>query len=290
MRSASFRVQGRPTWGVLEGTQILDLQAATGIPDLKSALCEPSLLEIDAGAIGAPGYDLAGIEWLPPIPNPGKIFCVGINYADHAVEADRPVSPAPSLFLRTASTLAAHETALILPHMSSQLDYEGELAVVIGRPGRHIPESEALGHVAGYTCFNDGSLRDVQFGHSPTAGKNFFATGGVGPWITSADEVPDPQNLLLTTRVNGVEMQRASTADMIFGVAGLIAYCSRLQPLETGDIIVTGTPAGVGFSRQPPLWLKPGDVVEVEIQGIATLRNRVSKESNDRSATTELRI
>jgi 2-keto-4-pentenoate hydratase/2-oxohepta-3-ene-1,7-dioic acid hydratase in catechol pathway len=183
-----------------------------------------------------------------------------------------------SLFSRLTNTLVAHSAPIPCPKVSSDLDYEGELGVVIGKAGRHIAERDALGHVFGYTCFNDGSVRDFQLKHSVTAGKNFPATGGCGPWIVTADEIPDPSRLTLITRVNGREMQHKGTDDMIFGVPAIIAYVSKWTRLEPGDVIATGTPEGVGFARKPPVWLKPGDVVEIDISGIGVLRNPISAE------------
>ena len=172
-----------------------------------------------------------------------------------------------------------HWGALVRPSVSSDMDYEGELAVVIGRGGRHIAASQALDHVAGYACFNDGSLRDYQRQHSVAVGKNFVATGGFGPWLVTRDEIPDPSQLTLTTRLNGAEVQRGDTADMIFSVLQIISYVSAFTQLDPGDVISTGTPPGVGMARKPPLWLKPGDVVEVEISQIGVLRNGVVAET-----------
>src|SRR5207302_9208048 len=211
-------------------------------------------------------------------PRPDKIVCIGLHYRAHAAEAGLKVPEHPSLFLRLANTLVPHGGEMIRPKASADMDYEGELAVVIGRGGRHIAAADALAHVAGYSCFNDGSLRDFQFKHSVAVGKNFIATGGFGPWLVTGDEIPDPAALTLTTRLNGVEVQRGTTADMIFDVPTIIAYVSGFTRLEPGDVISTGTPPGVGLARKPPLWLKPGDVVEVEISKIGVLRNAIVAE------------
>ena len=183
----------------------------------------------------------------------------------------------PRIFARLADTIIGHGAAMWRPANSTHFDYEGELAIVIGKAGRHIPAERALEHVAAYTCFNDGSLRDYQK-HSVTAGKNFPHTGPLGPWLVSADEIPDPAALTLTTRVNGEERQRTSTGDMILNVQALIAYISAFTPLSPGDVIATGTPEGVAHARKPPPWLVPGDTVEVEISGIGLLRNPVVAE------------
>ena len=227
---------------------------------------------------------LADITLLPVIPDPVHFYCVGTNYADHLKEVQdagvaRPTPKAPALFTRFPETLAAKRQPILIPRVSDSLDYEGELAVVIGKAGRYIAEGEALGHVAGYACFNDASVRDWQFHTSQvTSGKNFFQTGGFGPWMVTVDEVPDPQVLTITTRVNGRTLQHGSTRDMIFSGAQIIAYASALIPLVPGDVIATGTPSGVGFSRKPPLFLLDGDVCEVTVEGVGTLTNPVSKE------------
>jgi len=204
--------------------------------------------------------------------------CVGLNYKAHAAEGNNPVPEHPSLFMRLTNTLVAHGQPMIRPKASTSFDFEGELAVVIGSLGRHIPELEALSHVAGYTCFVDGSVRDYQK-HSVSAGKNFLGTGPLGPWMTTADEIPDPTRLTLVTRLNGQEMQRSGTDMLIYSIPTLIAYVSAITPLVPGDIIATGTPAGVGHRRKPQLWMKAGDVLEVEISQIGTLRVPVVDET-----------
>jgi len=214
---------------------------------------------------------------LPPTPHPEKILCAGINYCAHAAETRRELPKAPSMFARFADTLVGHEGEMIRPCVSHVFDFEGELAVVIGRSGRHIKAEQALDHVAGYTCFVDGSVRDYQK-FSVTAGKNFPGTGPLGPWIVTTDEIPDPAKLTLTTRLNGVEVQRSSTGLRIHSIPEIIAFCSNFTALSAGDVIATGTPDGVGHSRRPPLWMKAGDALEVEISGIGTLRTRVVDE------------
>ncbi|WP_119420646.1 fumarylacetoacetate hydrolase family protein [Desertibaculum subflavum] len=286
MRFASFQIAGRPTYGVIDpamigGAHLRDLGHVLGdaYPDLKTLIASGRAGRIAAEQLaGAPRYALDAVSLLPPIPNPDKIVCIGLNYAKHAAEGGMKIPTHPSLFLRLNNTLVAHGGALVRPKASGDMDYEGELAVVIGEPGRHIDRARALDHVFGYACFNDGSIRDFQFQHSVAVGKNFHATGGFGPWIASAEEVGDPAQLTLVTRVNGAEMQRGETSDLIFDVPAIIAYVSTFTPLAAGDVISTGTPAGVGFARKPPVWLKAGDTVEVEIDRIGVLRNTIAAE------------
>lgn len=278
MKLASFRVGERSSYGVVAGDAIIDLGRRFGArhPTLRSAIAAGAIGR-DA-AQGVPDLRLVDVTLLPPVTDPEKIVCIGLNYRAHAAEGGFKLPEFPSLFGRFTNTLAASGQALIRPNASEQFDYEGELAIVIGRGGRHIKAADALGHVFGYTCFNDGSVRDFQFKHSLTAGKNHPATGGLGPWIVSADEIPDPSKLTLVTRVNGREVQRKGTDDMIFDVPAVIAYVSGWTELAPGDVITTGTPEGVGFARKPPLWLKPGDSVEVEISSIGVLVNPVVAE------------
>jgi 2-keto-4-pentenoate hydratase/2-oxohepta-3-ene-1,7-dioic acid hydratase in catechol pathway len=232
-------------------------------------------------AHGAP-VDLTGLEYLPPLSNPPKIVCVGMNYQDHAAENKIAVQAHPTFFLRVAKSLIGHEQPIIRPFVSEQLDYEGELAAIIGLPGRHIPIARALDHVAGYAVFNEASIRDYQVGHGQqwTLGKNFDGTGAFGPSFVTADELPPGgKGLRLETRLNGVVVQSANTQQMIFDVATLISALSEAVTLEVGDVIVTGTPAGIGFFREPKLWMKAGDVCEVEIEGVGMLRNPIRDET-----------
>ena len=235
-----------------------------------------------AGLAAAPQIDPETLVCLPPLSSPGKIICVGQNYYDHRKEmgADQPADY-PTLFVRFASSLVGHGTAIVRPKASEKLDYEGEMVAVIGRGGRHIAKADALAHVAGYSVFNDGSIRDYQRRTSQwTVGKNFDATGGFGPYFVTADLLPPgASGLRLETRLNGAVVQQASTADMIFDVASLIERLSEVMTLSAGDVIVTGTPGGVGMARTPPLWMKPGDVCEVEIEGVGLLRNPIAGES-----------
>lgn len=223
----------------------------------------------------------AHVRLLPPCARPGKIVCLGLNYRDHAKEFDAPPPAYPTVFARFPSNLIGHGEALVRPRASDAFDYEGELAVILGRGGRHIDQAQALDHVFGYSVFNDASVRDVQLRTSQwTIGKNFDGTGAFGPWVVTADALPPGAvGLTLETRLNGQTMQRASTSDMIFGVAQTIALLSESMTLEAGDVIVMGTPSGVGYGRKPPVYMKAGDVCEVSIEGIATLRNAVVDEA-----------
>jgi 2-keto-4-pentenoate hydratase/2-oxohepta-3-ene-1,7-dioic acid hydratase in catechol pathway len=274
MRLASFRAPDGDSFGIVDGEGIVDIGRRHGIPSLRAALA--------GGTLPAPGgapadYRLSDVVLLPPVPDAGKIICVGLNYRSHAAEAGRALPAQPSLFLRANSTIVGHGSALVRPRVSDNFDFEGELALVIGTAARHVPAERALGCIAGYTCFNDGSLRDFQR-HSVTAGKNFQSSGACGPWMVTAADLPDPANLSLTTRLNGQQVQHATTASMIYPVPVIIAYVSQFITLEPGDIIATGTPEGVGLARTPPLWMKPGDRVEVEIDGIGILANAIEAE------------
>lgn len=281
MKLVSFLSRGVVGYGILEGTQIRDIgHALRGQwPDLKTMLGQEYRKAASETQASAPVLNLSEVELLPPIPNPAKIFCIGHNYEEHRVETGRPKTTFPAVFLRFADTLVAHGQSAWVPPSSVEVDYEGELAVVISRGGRHIPRTQALQHVAGYSCFNDISVRDWQRHTSQfTPGKNFPRTGGFGPWIVTADEISDPQELELTTRLNGETVQHATTAQMIFPVSEIIEYISSFTPLSAGDVIASGTPGGVGVKRNPQLFMKAGDVVEIEIASIGTLRNTMVAE------------
>jgi len=281
MKLASYWVDGHPAFGVVREDGVITIGERLGIraASLKQALAEDILPQIAAAAARAkPDHKLADITFLPVIPDPELIACAGINYRSHASETGRDIPKQPSMFIRRANTLVGHAGAMVRPNVSTHFDFEGELAVVIGRCGRHITAAQALDHVAGYTCFVDGSVRDYQK-FSVTAGKNFPATGPLGPWIVTRDEIPDPTRLTLTTRLNGVEMQHSATDLLIYSIPQIVAFCSDFTDLAPGDVIATGTPEGVGHRRTPPLWMKPGDVLEVEITGIGVLRNRIVDEA-----------
>ncbi len=225
----------------------------------------------------APGvFQATSIELGPPVPDPDKIICIGVNYADHASEAGLARTEVPLFFAKFRNSLTGPTSPILLPRVSSQIDYEGELAVIIGTRCKDVSEQEALQYVAGYTIMNDVSARDLQMQTSQyIAGKALDTFAPMGPGMVLASDISDPQALLLTTRVNGQEVQHASTANMIFSVAAIISFLSSLMTLEPGDIIATGTPSGVGFKRTPPLFLREGDVTEVEIEGIGQIRNPV---------------
>lgn len=277
MRYVSFRrPDGTASYGRIDGERIIDLGAASGAPaDLKAALAAQALAGLSAG----PSLALADVLLLPVIPNPGKILCVGHNYETHRQETGRAKVAHPSIFTRFADTLVAHGQPIVRPHASTDLDYEAELAVVIGKGGRAITQAEALDHVAGYACFNDASVRDWQWHTTQFApGKNFPGTGGFGPWLVTPDEAGDLAAVRVISRLNGAVMQDQPIGDMIFPVAEIIAYVSAFTPLSPGDVIATGTPGGVGAKRQPPVWMKAGDRIEIDIGPIGTLSNRIIDE------------
>lgn len=283
MKILSFSRNGETALAVEVQGQWRDLsQAAPGFPgDVGALLRLPGWrAAVAEAAAQAPVLDLGQVRLLPPVRSGEKILCVGLNYLDHIAESPYKQPDYPTFFVRVHSSLVAHEQPLVKPRASEQFDYEGELVAVIGREGRHIAREAALEHVAGYSIFNEASVRDYQF-KAPqwTMGKNFDGSGGFGPWFVSSDELPaGARDLRLVTRVNGTVKQQASTNDMLFDVATLVALASEVMTLRPGDLIVTGTPAGVGFGMKPPVYLNAGDVCEVEIERIGTLRNTVVAE------------
>jgi 2-keto-4-pentenoate hydratase/2-oxohepta-3-ene-1,7-dioic acid hydratase in catechol pathway len=281
MKLASFIVAGRDGYGIVSGNGVIDVTRRLGpaYPTLRSVLAAGALPRLQALAGEAPDHGLDEITFALPVPDPSKIICIGRNYRGHLAEAGAKLPEKPSVFIRTLESFVPHGGDMVRPSASSDYDYEGELCLVIGSTGRHIARSDALAHVAGYTCMNEACLRDFQFNHSLTVGKNFHHSGSIGPWIVTADEIPDPTRLVLRTRLNGQQVQHTQTDDLIFDIPEILRYLSVLLPLNPGDIIATGTPEGVGFARTPPLWLKPGDGVEVEISGIGVLRNQVIAEA-----------
>jgi 2-keto-4-pentenoate hydratase/2-oxohepta-3-ene-1,7-dioic acid hydratase in catechol pathway len=286
LKFASFVCEGVPGYGLVEDDFVRPVPPLflARHPDLRSAIAAGALAAAAAAARANPRpAALAGIRFLPVVPNPGKILCVGVNYLAHMKEMGREPPAHPFMFVRFPDSLVGHGRPLVRPLVSDNFDFEGELAVVVGRRARYVEAADALAYAAGYSCFNDGSIRDFQH-HSQqvTAGKNFPSTGSFGPWLVTVDEVPDPRSLHLQTRLNGRVMQDAPVADMRFGVADLIAYCSRFVRLEPGDVISTGTPSGVGYARKPQVWMRPGDVLEVEIGGIGVLRNDIVAEQPPR--------
>jgi len=279
MRIASVLVDGKETYGIVEedGVRIASEQTLERYPDLKSAIAEG--LQAFRTKVSDRMVSFESLRFLPVIPNPDKIFCVGINYASHIAETGRPVPEHPVIFFRLPSSQVGSQEPMVKPVESEQFDFEGELAVIIGRGGRRIPRRDALEHVAGYTCYNDGSVRDWQRHSSQFGpGKNFPGTGAFGPWLVTRDEIEDPSKLSLTTRLNGEIMQQAPISDLVFDVPALVEYCSTFTKLEPGDVIVTGTTGGVGLFRDPQVWLKPGDKVEVEISQIGILTNPIIAE------------
>ncbi|MCP5001878.1 MAG: fumarylacetoacetate hydrolase family protein [Hyphomicrobiales bacterium] len=281
MKLASFEHNGVSGYGAVEDRGILDLSAVLRdqYPTLRAYLAAGTAVATEKARESAPLLALDTVTFLPVIPEPSKILCIGINYATHIAEAGRQTPDYPIIFVRFSESQTGHLQPMIKPQESNKFDFEGELAVVIGRGGRRIAREKALDHVAGYACYNDGSVRDWQR-HSTqfTAGKNFPGTGAFGPWLVTADEIPDLSALKLETRLNGDVMQRAPTSDLVFDVPALIEYCSTMTELVPGDVIITGTSGGVGAFRDPPVFMKDGDTIEIEISGIGTLRNVVRAE------------
>ena len=282
MKLISYRYQNQDSYGALQGDRVVDLRAVFGAraADLKSLIAADLLGEAaKAAAAAKESLALADVALLPVIPNPGKIVCVGLNYGEHVRETGREITEKPTLFLRVAESQVAHGEDIVLPPESSRLDYEGEIALVIGTGGRRIAEADAWRQIAGYACYNDGCIRDWQTATPQwTAGKNFWRTGGFGPWMVTRDEIADNQVMTLVTRLNGQEMQRTTTDKLIHSIPRQIAHISAFMPLAPGDVIVTGTPGGVGAKRTPPVWMKAGDVVEIEVDAIGILRNGVRAE------------
>ncbi len=283
MRLMSFEQDGKASYGVVTDKGVVDLGARIGgdYPTLLSLIEGNAFAAAEKAAAGQ-GDDFAqtDVNFLPVIPRPNKIICIGVNYDDHRIETGRKVSGYPVMFPRYANCQVGHGQAMVKPRNSDRFDFEGEMAVIIGTPGRHISKADALNHVAGYSCYNDGSVRDFQgHTHQFLPGKNFSNTGAFGPWMVTADEIPDPSTLTLTTRLNGTVMQHANTDQLIFNIPHLIEYISSFMALEAGDVIVSGTPGGVGDRRTPPVYMKDGDTVEVEVTGIGTLVNPVVNEA-----------
>ena len=282
MKLISYKYAGRESWGAVVNDQVVDLSGVTGIASLAEFVGSPQFSNRDAlVAAQTPTVAFSAVELLPVIPKPEKIVCAVRNYMDHhheAVAAGLKVelSTEPPIFLRVWRSQCAHNAPIVRPKVSESLDWEGELAVIIGIGGRNIPESQAYEHVAGYSCYNDGSVREWQF-HAKqiAAGKNFESTGGFGPWLVTADEIDPTRKLKLEVRLNGEVVQSGDTGQMIFSTAKLISYASTIFTLASGDVIIRGTPSGVGFSRKPPRFMKAGDVCEVEIEGIGLLRNPI---------------
>jgi 2-keto-4-pentenoate hydratase/2-oxohepta-3-ene-1,7-dioic acid hydratase in catechol pathway len=283
MKLISFEHQGQASFGAVEGAGVIDLKKALGgkYADLVALLAADAVAEAEQACAGkTPDHAFDALTLLPVIPNPGKIWCCGLNYGEHVRETNREVTEQPAFFLRFAESQVGHKQPILRPAESTQLDYEAEIAIVIGKPGRRISEADAAQHIAGYACYNDGSVRDWQKHTTQWCpGKNFYRTGSFGPWLVTADEIPFGTVMTLMTRLNGVELQRATTEMMIHSIAKQIAYASTVAPLQTGDVIVTGTPGGVGARRTPPVWMKPGDVCEIEVDRLGILRNTIADEA-----------
>lgn len=289
MKLLSYEKDGRKGFGLVKGDGVIDLvgRLEPGHQRMQDILEPEMLARVKELEGSAPDFSLSEIRYLPPIPDPSRLICIGLNYKNHVDEARRVRGPMidtptyPMVFFRNPASQVGHEENIVRPKVSEQYDFEGEVAVIIGKGGRHIPAETALEHVAGYSCYNDGSIRDFQR-HSTQwgPGKNFDRSGGFGPWIMTSDEIPDPSQMVLITRLNGEEMQHASVGDLIFDVPALVAYLSTVMELVPGDVIVSGTTGGVGGARVPPVWMKPGDVLEVEVQPVGVLRTPVVAEAD----------
>lgn len=282
MKFASFLNKGVPSWGILGDGHVVDVGATmrSRAASLREAIAAGVLVDAAAAMKHAERLQLDTVTFLPVIPDPAKILCVGLNYETHRRETGRPESEHPTIFTRFADSLIGHGAKIIRPHVSVMLDFEGELAVVIGKGGRYIRRENALQHVAGYTCHNDATLRDWQRHTSQfTPGKTFPGTGPLGPYLVTPDEITDLDAVTLQTRLNGVVVQSTTIGQMIFSVPELIEYISSFTPLAAGDVIASGTPGGVGFKREPPLFMKAGDRVEVDISSVGLLINDVADET-----------
>lgn len=281
MKIVSFEIDHRPGYGVVVDGGIVDARPRLGsqFASLRDVLQADALPRLAALQEQATDFALDDVRLLPVIPHASKIFCVGINYLTHIREMQRDIPKYPWIFMRTDHCQVGHNDSIIRPSVSDWFDFEGELAVIIGKQGHRIARKDAFEYVAGYSCFNDGTIRDFQR-HSPlfTSGKNFYRSGSFGPWLVTRDEIPDPTVLQLETRLNSEIMQSASVGDLCFDIPYLVEYLSTLGPLYPGDVIATGTPGGVGFARDPHVWMKPGDTLEIEISGVGTLRNSVIAE------------
>jgi 2-keto-4-pentenoate hydratase/2-oxohepta-3-ene-1,7-dioic acid hydratase in catechol pathway len=283
MNFVSFEVEGRQSYGIWQDENAwveapADFQSK--YPDLKAVIAADQLSALDSAARqSGKVIKASAARLLPVIPNPGKILCVGLNYKTHVAEMKRPDSEHPAIFVRFTDSLTAHGVPLPKPKATNRFDFEGELAIIIGKGGRNISQADSWNHIAGYACFNDGSARDWQrHTHQWTPGKNFPESGPFGPFMKSSDAIPDVNQLVLETRLNGQVMQHASLADLIFTLPVIIEYVSGFTTLSPGDVIATGTPGGVGDKRDPAVYMKAGDVIEVDITGLGTLRNVVSDE------------
>jgi 2-keto-4-pentenoate hydratase/2-oxohepta-3-ene-1,7-dioic acid hydratase in catechol pathway len=280
MKLISFKKGSYVSWGAVVGDAVVDLRAATSIDSLNEAIAIDALKRLtDIVEKTAPAFKLEDLELLAVIPKPPKIFCVGTNYHDHRIETGREVPDYPVIFSRFSNSQVGHNHSIVRPKVSEQLDFEGEIAVIISKKGRHIEERDAWEYVAGYAAYNDATIRDWQrHTHQWIPGKNFPATGAFGPWMVTRDEIADGEDIHLITRLNGVEVQKSSASLMIFSIPKILSYISQFTEFEPGDVVVTGTPGGVGGKRNPPLWMKPGDLVEVDVGKVGVLRNTIKDE------------
>jgi len=281
MQFLSFSRQGKNSFGAVLNQGVVDLGARLGLSDLGAALRRDGIDALNEAAVRADAdFALRDIDaYRPVVADPDKILCAGLNYDEHVQETKKQRTDNPTIFMRVAASQVGHQQPILLPPESDRLDYEGEIAVVIGKGGRRISEDRAFSHVAGFACYNDGSIRDWQLHTSQWGpGKNFEATGAFGPTLVTADEIGENEVLTLETRLNGNVMQRATTDQLIFSIPTLIAYCSAFITLTPGDVIVTGTPGGVGAKRNPPVFMKHGDVVEIEVSKLGVLTNPVRAE------------
>jgi len=281
MKFISFRVDATPRYGAVTDNGIVDLTGRLTFADLKALIAAGATGEAANAARGAMAdYTIDQVTFDPVIPNPEKILCIGVNYEAHRQESGRAKSEYPTIFTRFADTQMGHLQPVIVPRVSDEVDYEGELAVIIGKSGRHVSEAKAMDYVAGYSCYQDASVRDYQRHTAQfTPGKNFPGTGGFGPYLVTPDDAGALPSKRVRTRLNGEMVQDATLDMMIFSIGHLIEYISSFTKLNPGDVIATGTPAGVGALRNPPLWMKPGDKVEVDIEGIGLLVNNVVAET-----------
>lgn len=281
MKLISFEVENTKKFGlVVDETSVIDLSTRFDALDLKDLITSNELNNAKKFENDEPDYLLDEIKLLPVVENPDKIFCAGVNYDEHRLETKKDVTAHPTIFFRVSQSQIAHGDSILVPIESDRLDYEGEIAIIIGKEGRRISEENALDYIVGYSCYNDGTIRDYQLHTSQWGpGKNFEATGAFGPWLVTKDEIKDDEVLTLETRLNGQTMQKADTSLLLFSMRELIAYVSKFTTLKPGDVIVTGTPGGVGAKRNPPVFMKDGDVVEVEVSKIGVLRNTIKNET-----------
>jgi 2-keto-4-pentenoate hydratase/2-oxohepta-3-ene-1,7-dioic acid hydratase in catechol pathway len=279
MKLATFKTSKGASYGAVTDGGIVDLGKRLGnrYSDLKALIAANAFSQVTPLLSEKPDHKAADVTWLPVIPNPERILCVGLNYQEHVKETGRDNTEQPAIFIRLPESQVGHKQPIVRPRESTHLDFEAEIALIIGKGGRRISQKDSWNHIAGYSCYNDGSVRDWQR-HTIqwTAGKNFAQTGGFGPWMVTADEIPPGTTMALSCRLNGERMQHATTEQMIFKFPKIIEYVSSWTTLAPGDVLVTGTPGGVGARRTPPVWMKPGDKVEIEIDKVGILENSIA--------------